>query len=402
MQVNRSTFSEVMVPTYAPHDIVPVRGLGSRLWDQQGKDYIDFSCGIAVTQLGHSHPALISALSEQAQKLWHLSNVMANEPALRLARQLVQKTFAERVFFCNSGAEANEAALKLARLYGNAISNGSKNQIIAFNNAFHGRTLFTVSAGGQPKYSRGFEPLPTNIVHLPFNDLTQLELTISDKTCAVILEPVQGEGGVIPATREFLEAARRLCQRHKALLILDEVQTGLGRSGRLFAHEHFGVTPDVLTSAKGLGGGFPIGAMLCTSDVAQFFQVGTHGSTFGGNPLACSVASTVLEMVSDSHLLSAVERQAAALRLGLQAMARQYGIFEAPRGLGLLIGAPLSDTWKGRASSIVSKALAHGVWILPAGPDVLRFAPPLNISDEELGEGLSRLDHACAELTAAR
>lgn len=399
LKVTRATFDEVMVPNYNPAAVIPVRGAGSRLWDQQGKEYIDFACGIAVTALGHCHPKLVAALTEQAHRLWHLSNVMTNEPALRLAKKLTEATFAERVFFCNSGSEANEAAFKLARRYGNTLREG-KNEIVAFYNAFHGRTLFTVSVGGQEKYTKGFEPLPGNITHLPFNDLESLEAHLSEKTCAVVIEPVQGEGGIIPATREFLEGARRLCDRHQALLIFDEVQTGMGRSGKLYAYEHYGVVPDVLTTAKGLGGGFPVGAMLTTKKYAEVLPFGTHGSTYGGNPLACAVAEAVLDTVNDPALLAGVSARAQRLREGLDAIGRRYGIFEPSRGLGLLIGAPMSAAWKGKAKDVVNAGLRHGVWCLVAGPDVLRIAPSLIIPEADLAEGLKRLDAACAELAA--
>ncbi|MDR3415454.1 MAG: aspartate aminotransferase family protein [Nevskia sp.] len=399
--MTRATFNEVMVPNYAPAEMVPVRGAGSRLWDQQGREYIDFANGIAVTLLGHCHPKLVEALTTQAGKLWHLSNVMTNEPALRLARKLVDATFADRVFFCNSGAEANEAAFKLARRYGNTRSNGRQNQIISFYNAFHGRTLFTVSVGGQAKYTQGFEPLPGAIKHLPYNDLATLEEEISGETCAVVMELVQGEGGILPAAPEFVAGARKLCDQHGALLIFDEVQTGMGRSGKLFAHEHYGVTPDVLTSAKGLGGGFPIGAMLCTEAAAQVLQFGTHGSTYGGNPLACAVAEAVLDIVNDPLLLAGVETRAGLLREGLDRIAKRYGMFEPARGFGLLVGAPMSAEWKGRAKDVVNAALRQGLWALVAGPDVLRIAPSLIVPEADLAEGLKRLDAACAELVGA-
>ena len=400
LNVTRATFNEVMVPNYNPAEIIPVRGEGSRIWDQQGKEYIDLACGIAVTALGHCHPRLVSVLNEQAGKLWHLSNVMTNEPALRLAKKLTEHTFAERVFFCNSGGEANEAAFKLARRYGNTMAEG-KNEIIAFFNAFHGRTLFTVSVGGQEKYTKGFEPLPGNITHLPYNDLESLEEHISDRTCAVVVEPVQGEGGILPATREFMEGVRRLCDKHKALLIFDEVQTGVGRSGQLYAYMNCGVTPDVLTSAKGLGGGFPIGAMLTTTKVADALPFGTHGSTYGGNPLGCAVAEAVIDIVSDPATLEGVRQRAHKLQEGLNAINKRHGIFETVRGLGLLIGAPLAPAWKGRAKEIVNAGLKHGVWSLVAGPDVLRVAPSLVIPDAELNEGLKRLEAGIAELVGA-
>jgi succinylornithine transaminase family protein len=397
--VTRQTFNEVMVPNYAPADIIPVRGQGSRIWDQQEREYLDFACGIAVTALGHCHPKIVKALTDQAGKLWHLSNVMTNEPALRLARKLTQRTFAERVFFCNSGTEANEAAFKLARKWGNNQS-PDKNEIVSFYNAFHGRSLFTVSVGGQEKYTKGFEPLPGNITHLPFNDLDALEDHISARTCAVVLEPVQGEGGILPATDAFIKGVRALCDLHNVLLIFDEVQTGNGRCGSLFAHEQLGVTPDVLTTAKGLGGGFPIGAMLTTARIAETLGFGSHGSTYGGNPLACAVAEAVLDEVTSEAISGNVRARSQQLREGLAVLAKKYGVFEGVRGMGLLLGAPMSAAWKGRAKDVVNAALRQGLWVLVAGPEVLRLAPPLNLSEADAAEGLRRLEAALAELTA--
>ncbi len=399
-KVSRQTFNEVMVPNYQPADIIPVRGAGSRIWDQNGREYVDFACGIAVTALGHCHPKLVEALQQQSQKLWHLSNVMTNEPALRLAQKLCEKTFAERVFFCNSGAEANEAAFKLARRHGSTKFGPHKNEIISFVNAFHGRTLFTVSVGGQEKYTRGFEPLPGGITHLPFNDVGALQAAISDKTCAVVIEPVQGEGGILPATPEFLRAARELTRKHGALLIYDEIQTGVGRTGTLYAYEQTGVTPDVLTSAKGLGGGFPIGAMLTTAEIAQSLPFGTHGSTYGGNPLGCAVGAVVIDLVSEPSLLAGVKARAKLLTDGLVTLGKRYGLFEAPRGAGLLIGAPMSAPWKGKAKDVVNAGLRQGLWTLMAGPDVLRLAPSLIIPESDIAEGLNRLESACQDLTA--
>jgi len=398
--VTRQTFNEVMVPNYQPADLIPVRGAGSRFWDQQNREYVDFACGIAVTVLGHCHPKLVAALNAQSQKLWHLSNVMTNEPALRLAKKLCEATFAKRVFFCNSGAEANEAALKLARRHGHTKVGPHKHEIISFINAFHGRTLFTVSVGGQEKYTRGFEPLPGGITHLPFNDLAALEQRVSDNTCAVIIEPVQGEGGILPADPAFLRGARELCTKHNALLIFDEIQTGIGRTGSLYAYQQLGVTPDVLTSAKGLGGGFPIGAMLTTAALADSLPFGTHGSTYGGNPLACAVGEAVIDLVTDPALLAGVKARSQVVRDALASLAKRYGIFEPPRGMGLLVGAPMSAAWKGKAKEVVNAGLRHGVWCLIAGPDVLRIAPSLVIPEADITEGFKRLEAACAELTA--
>jgi acetylornithine/N-succinyldiaminopimelate aminotransferase len=396
--VARSMFEQVMVPNYQPAEILPVRGAGSRLWDQAGREYIDLACGIAVTALGHCHPRLVAALTEQAQRLWHVSNVLCNEPALRLAQKLTELTFADRAFFCNSGAEANEAAFKLARRWGSSQFGPHKHEIVSFFNAFHGRTLFTVTVGGTEKYTHGFEPLPAGVVHLPFNDIAALEAQVSERTCAVVIEPIQGEGGVMPATREFLAAARALCDRHQALLIFDEVQSGMGRSGHLYAYMHYGVVPDVLTTGKGLGGGFPVAAMLATEAAASVLTPGTHGSTYGGNALACAVAGEMLDIVSDPVVLAGVSARAEQLRSGMDELANRYGLFEKTRGLGLLQGAPLVDAWKGRAREIVAAALQQGVWLLVAGPDVLRFAPSLIIPEADLALGLQRLGAACAEL----
>ncbi len=305
MQVSRSLFDEVMVPNYAPSAVIPVKGLGSRVWDQTGREFIDFAGGIAVNCLGHCHPALVSALKEQADKLWHLSNVMTNEPALILAQKLVNATFAEKVYFANSGAEANEAALKLARRFAKNEFGDHKTQIIAFKQGFHGRTFFTVTVGGQPAYSDGFGPKPADIVHAEYNNLASLEALISDNTCAVMLEPLQGEGGIITPTAEFIQGVAALCKKHNSLMIFDEVQSGVGRTGELYAYMGLGVVPDILTTAKALGGGFPIGAMLTTTAIAKHLVVGTHGSTYGGNPLACAVGIAAFDTVNTPEVLMA-------------------------------------------------------------------------------------------------
>lgn len=397
--VQRAAFDEVMVPTYAPAAFIPVRGEGSRVWDQADREYVDFAGGIAVSALGHGHPALIDALTEQAGKLWHVSNIYTNEPALRLARKLVDHTFADRVFFANSGAEANEAACKLARRYGHDVSGGSRYEIVAATNSFHGRTLFTVSVGGQPKYSDGFGPKIEGIRHVPFNDLAALEAVVSDKTCAVILEPIQGEGGVLPADQAYLEGARRLCDAQGALLIFDEVQSGVGRSGHLYAYQHYGVVPDILTTAKSIGGGFPLAAMLTTGKVAQHFSAGVHGSTYGGNPLGCAVGAALLDIVATPETLAGVAARHQRFVAGLEQLNARYSLFEQVRGLGLLIGAVLNDSWKGRAKDIVTAANEEGLMILQAGPDVLRMAPSLIIPEADIDEGLARLDRALARLT---
>jgi acetylornithine/N-succinyldiaminopimelate aminotransferase len=398
--VTRALFDEVMVPNYAPAAIVPVRGEGSRVWDQEGRDYIDFAGGIAVTVLGHAHPQLVAALNEQGQKLWHVSNVLVNEPALKLARRLCELTFAERVFFANSGAEANEAALKLARKYASDHAAPDKREIIAFTPSFHGRTLFTVTVGGQAKYTEGFEPLPPAITHVPFNDLAAFTAAISDRTCAVIVEPILGESGVISATQDFLQGVRDLCDRHRALLIFDEVQTGNGRTGHLYAYMGYGVIPDILTTAKGLGGGFPISAMLTTSSIAASLNVGSHGTTYGGNPLACAVAGAALELLSDPALLAGVRRKHELYLAGLHRINERFKLFRALRGQGLLLGCELTDAWHGRSRDFIKAALEQGLLILVAGPDVIRLAPSLIISDELITEGLHRFERAIAQLCA--
>jgi acetylornithine/N-succinyldiaminopimelate aminotransferase len=396
--VQRADFDQYLVPNYAPAAFIPVRGQGSRVWDQSGRELIDFAGGIAVNSLGHCHPALVKALTEQANTLWHISNVFTNEPTLRLAQKLVDATFAERVFFCNSGAEANEAAFKLARRVAHDRFGPEKCEIIAALNSFHGRTLFTVSVGGQPKYSDGFGPKIQGISHIPYNDLDALKAAISDKTCAVVIEPIQGEGGVLPADQAYLEGARKLCDEHNALLIFDEVQSGMGRTGELFAYMHYGVTPDILSSAKSLGGGFPIGAMLTTTDLAKHLAVGTHGTTYGGNPLACAVGEAVLDIVNTPEVLNGVKAKHAQFKQRLQAIGEKYGIFSEIRGLGLLLGCALTDAWKGKAKSVLDAATAEGVMVLQAGPDTVRFAPSLVVEDADINEGLDRFERAVAKL----
>ena len=420
MTTTRADFDQVMVPNYAPAGFIPVRGHGSRVWDQAGREYVDFAGGIAVSAVGHRHPKVVAALKDQADKLWHVANVMTNEPAIRLAQKLVAHTFAERVFFANSGAEANEAALKLARKYAsdNFPHNRKDNkclgctmagchcltdkfEIIAFDNSFHGRTLFTVSVGGQQKYTQGFGPLPQGIRHLPFNDIAAAEAAISDKTCAVIVEPIQGEGGVTAAKREFLQRLRELCDKHSALLIFDEVQCGVGRTGELFAYTKFGVTPDILSSAKGLGGGFPIGAMLTTDKIAKSFGVGSHGSTYGGNPLACAVAEAVLDIVAAPETLAGVVKSNQLFVDALNVLNAKHQVFRQIRGDGLLIGCELEAAYEGRGKDLVKAAEVEGLLLLIAGPNVMRLAPSLLITPEDIQEGMSRFGAAVAKFVAA-
>lgn len=397
--ITREDFDAYMVPCFAPAPFIPVKAAGSRVWDQQGKEYIDVAGGIAVNALGHANPELAKALKAQLDNLWHIGNGYTNEPVLQLAKTLVQSTFADKIFFCNSGAEANEAALKLARKYAHDKFGADKSEIIAFKNSFHGRTLFTVTVGGQPKYSSDYAPLPQDITHLPYNDIEAVKAAFSSRTCAVIVEPIIGEGGVMPADPQFLQALRDLCDQHDATLIFDEVQTGAGCTGQLYAYQHYNVVPDILTSAKGLGGGFPIGAMLAKEAWAQVFQPGTHGTTFGGNPLAATVANSVLAQM-DAALLAGVGERHALIVDKLNALNAKYDVFSAVRGMGLLIGAELASHLRGKAKTLTNLAAEEGLIALIAGPDVLRFAPALNIPLADIDEAFVRLERAVARLTS--
>ena len=399
--VDRKLFDDVMVPNYSPSSVIPVRGEGSRVWDQQDREYIDFAGGIAVNCLGHCHPALVSALKEQGDKIWHLSNVMTNEPALRLAKKLVDNTFADKVYFANSGAESNEAALKLARRWALDVHGEHKSQIISFKQGFHGRTFFTVTVGGQAAYSDGFGPKPGAIDHAEFNNLESLQALISDNTCAVMMEPIQGEGGIVSPTPEFIKGVRELCDKHSALLIFDEVQSGVGRTGELYAYMQHGVTPDILTTAKALGGGFPIGAMLTTAEIAKHLKIGTHGSTYGGNALACAVAEAAFDTVNTPEVLGGVKEKEAFIKAELAKINDKYNVFKDIRGEGLLIGAELTEEYKGRAKDFLNAAMEQGVMTLVAGANIIRFTPSLVIPQEDIELGLARFEKAVASLVNA-
>ena len=391
------------LPVYKPRDVVLDHGQGARVWDTEGREFIDLGAGIAVNALGHGDPELLAALTAQAGKLWHASNVFWTEPPLRLAEELVQASgFAERVFLCNSGAEANEAAIKLVRKWAAARQRPPERRVIlTFKGSFHGRTLATVTATAQPKYQEGYEPLPGGFRYLDFNDVAGLEAAFAPgDVAAVMLEPVQGEGGVLPAAPGFQQHVRALCDAHGALLVLDEIQCGMGRTGTLFAHAQDGVVPDIVTLAKALGCGFPIGALLAGPKVAEVMQYGAHGTTFGGNPMAAAVARVALRKLASARLLANVARQADALRAGLARIDDELHLFDEVRGRGLMIGAVLNAANKGRAGEILDHAAAHGLLLLQAGPDVLRFVPPLTISDDELAAGLARLRAALADFAA--
>jgi len=401
MNVTREMFNDVMVPNYNPASMIPVRGQGSKVWDQNDNEYIDFAGGIAVNVLGHCHPELVKTLQEQGDKLWHLSNVFTNEPSIRLAKKLTDATFAERVYFANSGAEANEAALKLARRFALDNYGEQKDQIISFKQGFHGRTFFTVTVGGQASYSDGFGPKPGAVVHCDYNDLSAFAALISDQTCAVMMEPLQGEGGIICPDVDFVKGVRELCNKHNALLILDEVQSGVGRTGHLYAYMGLEVTPDILTTAKSLGGGFPIGAMLTTDAIARHLKPGTHGSTYGGNPLACAVAEKALDIVNTPEVMNGVLQKEALFRKHLERINAKYNVFSEVRGKGMLLGCALNEKYQGRARDFMMAATAKHLMCLVAGANVIRFAPSLVIPDEDIETGLARFEAAVAQVVNA-
>lgn len=383
--------AEVLVGNYAPQPITLVRGEGCWLYDADGERYLDFMGGIATAALGHAHPRLRAALEAQAAKLWHVSNLYTTEPQIRLAERLTANCFAEVVYFCNSGAEANEAALKLARKH-HRDHGRDRFEIVAFDGAFHGRTLFTVSVTGTPAYWKGFEPLVPGIHHAPWGDLDAVRQRLSPRTAAIIVEPMQGEGGLRVPKPGFLAGLRRLADENGCLLIFDEVQVGMGRTGTLFAHEQEGVIPDVMTLAKALGGGFPIGAMCTTKALATALGPGTHASTFGGNPLACAVASAVIDELVEGGVLDQAKSMGERLGAGLDQIATEVGtgkVLEA-RGRGLLRGLALAEPPR----TLIDACRERGVLVISAGANVLRIAPPLIISPEEIDHGLSVLRDA--------
>ncbi|MDX1974575.1 MAG: aspartate aminotransferase family protein [Rickettsiales bacterium] len=380
---------------YKPREMIIDRAKGSKVWDLDGNEYIDLGAGIAVSSLGHHNDKLIKALTSQAQKIWHTSNVYYTEPPIKLAEELCKASkFAKRVFITNSGGEANEAAIKLARKY--AADKGrppEKRNIITFTGSFHGRTMATVTATAQPKYHVGFEPMPGGFVYCMFNDFDAITKMVDDNTCAVMLEVVQGEGGITPVKPGFLKHIQNLCHKHDALLILDQVQCGMGRTGKLFSHfAEEGVKPDVVTLAKALGGGMPIGACLIGERAENTFQFGSHGSTFGGNPLACAVARVVLKELQTPALTKNVTARGKQLTAGLIKIGKKHDMFTEVRGRGLMIGAELKAECHGKAGEIMELARKYGLLILQAGPNVLRFLPPLVITEREMAQGLVRLE----------
>ena len=376
-----------LLHVYARLPVTLVRGQGVRVWDAAGKPYLDFLAGIAVNALGHCHPNMVRAITEQAGTLIHTSGYYFTAPVAKLAQKLVGISGMDRVFFSNSGAEANECAIKIARKYAKTHGGPNKFGIVAAQKSFHGRTMATVTATGQPKYQEPFAPVVQGFTHVPFNDIAALEAAVNDDTCAVLLEPIQGEGGIYPACKSYLEAARALCDKHQALLIFDEVQTGIGRTGKWFAYEHYGVVPDVLTSAKALGGGFPIGACLARGEAAQTLVPGDHGSTYGGNPLACATALAVLETIEEEHLLANAHAMGAYFVHRLNEPRFQGKIADI-RAVGLMVGVELAAP---DAKRVLTEAMERGLLMSAIGDHILRFVPPLIITQADVDEAVDVL-----------
>nr|WP_244533043.1 aspartate aminotransferase family protein [Geitlerinema sp. PCC 9228] len=402
-----SGFDAYVMKTYGRFDLTLERGQGCVVRDPQGRSYLDFVAGIATCALGHAHPALVAALTQQIQKLHHVSNLYYIPEQGQLAAWLVQNSCADRVFFCNSGAEANEAAIKLARKYARTVLGIDEPAMITAQSSFHGRTLATITATGQPKYQKDFHPLVPGFTYVPFNDIAAIEAAIADldaekRTCAaILLEPLQGEGGVRPGEREYFHAVRRICDEKGILLILDEVQAGMGRTGKLWGYEHLGIEPDVFTSAKGLGGGIPIGAMLC-KESCNVLQPGDHASTFGGNPFACAAALCVAQVLETDGFLEGVSARGEQLRAGLQAIANRYPhLVTQVRGWGLIDGMELAADIDLKALDVVKAAIEAGLLLVPAGPKVVRFVPPLIVSEAEVDRAIGMVEKVLAKLAGS-
>jgi acetylornithine/N-succinyldiaminopimelate aminotransferase len=385
------------LPNYKPAPMVLDHGKGAWLFDKEGKDYVDLVGGIAVSSLGHGHPGLVAAIHEQAGKLIHASNLYWSEPSIRLAERLVAASFADRVFFSNSGAEANEAAIKLARRHAWLRGEKDRVEIVSFHNSFHGRTLGALAATAQPKYHEGFAPMPPGFVYLPMGDVAALDAAVGPRTAAILIEPIQGEGGVRPAPPGFLTAVRQAADRVGALVVFDEIQCGFGRTGKMWAYEHEGVTPDVMSVAKGIAGGLPLGAILCTSQAGAALTYGSHGTTFGGNPVATAAGLVVMDTLESPGFLAQVAGVGERLRAGLQALGQRHGLFSEVRGRGLILGAELAPG-PIEAKHIVDAARDHGVLVHVAGPKVLRLVPPLVLTARDVDAALERLERAVVGL----
>lgn len=398
------SFNQAVMSTYKRYPLALERGAGCRVWDTDGREYLDFVAGIATCTLGHAHPAMVEAVTSQIQKLHHVSNLYYIPEQGELAQWIVDHSAAERVFFCNSGAEANEAAIKLARKYAHTVLEIQNPIILTAHSSFHGRTLATVTATAQPKYQKYFDPLVPGFHYVPYNDITAIEVAISEldegnyRVGAILMEPLQGEGGVRPGDVAYFQRLRDICTETGILLIFDEVQVGMGRSGKLWGYEHLGVEPDIFTSAKGLGGGIPIGAMM-SRKFCDIFQPGEHASTFGGNPFACGVALRVCQTLEKDHLLENATVRGEQLRAGLRAIAKKYPqqIVDV-RGWGLINGLELSSDIELTAPDVVNATLARGLLLVPAGPKVVRFVPPLIVTEAEVDLALLAVDQALATL----
>ncbi|WP_066425470.1 aspartate aminotransferase family protein [Anabaena sp. 4-3] len=399
-------FDAAVMSTYARFPIALERGAGCRVWDTDGKEYLDFVAGIATCTLGHAHPAMIEAVTRQIQKLHHVSNLYYIPEQGDLANWIIQHSCADRVFFCNSGAEANEAAIKLARKYAHTVLEIDKPIILTANASFHGRTLATVTATGQPKYQKYFDPLVPGFHYVPYNDIGAIETAVSEldegdyRVAAILIEPLQGEGGVRPGDVAYFQKLRQICDEIGILLICDEVQVGMGRSGKLWGYEHLGIEPDIFTSAKGLGGGIPIGAMM-SKKFCDVFQPGEHASTFGGNPFVCGVALSVCQTLEKENILQNVQDRGEQLRAGLRAIAAKYPHHITDvRGWGLINGMELQADIQLTAADIVKAAMNEGLLLVPAGPKVVRFVPPLIVTEAEVNTALQAVDKALAAVTA--
>jgi acetylornithine/N-succinyldiaminopimelate aminotransferase len=386
-----------VLPTYNRMPVAFTHGKGARVYAEDGTEYLDFGAGVAVTSCGHAHPQLVQALTDQAQKIWHTSNIFQMPGQQKLAEKLIAHSFAETMFFCNSGAEALECSLKMARKYHHAKGNTARTNIITFEGAFHGRTLATIAAGGNQKYMDGFGPNFPGIVHLPFGDHQALEEAIDDQTAAILIEPIQGEGGIRPVPHQCLRGLRAMCDKHGILLVFDEVQCGVGRTGKLFAHEWTGITPDIMAVAKGIGGGFPLGACMATADAASGMTAGTHGSTYGGNPLATAVGAAVVDVVTADGFMDNVLHQSRTLKQKLARLRDEFpNVIEDIRGEGLMLGIKT----KVLNIDFQRAALANHLLVIGAGDNVVRLLPPLVITDKDVHDAMLRLDATCRSFAA--